>query len=377
MTALKYRVKVKDKWEYATPVKWYFHFRVNGKRIKSRPLYSSKREALTAEKIERDRYSEHVEKKYSEVYKELSESYAANVSLRGKQEYDSVYKNHISKFLPDHYVNRYVRSDIEKFKVDLARNGRSNNTINKAVKNVNRTMRFACRQSYTGTNPFEYTPKLKHIKKEKEFFNYEEYLQFIDAVDIPMYHLIFELFYWTGLRKGELLVLQWKDIDFNTGMMKISKHFSYQQAGKYLVLPGRKNGASYSVELHEELLQHLADWKAYKSNTDGFREDFYLFGDYRPLAPEDIRRQLNKAIRKAGVKKVDIHSFRHSHVSYLYNYCPDLTIQDIAYRIGDTVQVVLKTYSHIFANKYGKYSDAIKKSLVQIDMHDPDGSHKD
>ena len=70
---------------------------------------------MTAEKIERGRYVEHVERKYSDVYQELSESYKKNVSQRGRNEDDSVYKNHIKDFLPDRVINRFTRSDMTRF----------------------------------------------------------------------------------------------------------------------------------------------------------------------------------------------------------------------------------------------------------------------
>ncbi len=367
MTAVKYKIKDKNgKWKFATPPKWYFQFFVQKKRVRSRPIYDSKREALAAEKIERDRYVEHVERKYSDVYQELSDSYTKNVSQRGRNEYDSVYQNHIKDFLPDRVINRYTRSDMTRFIEDLEKNGRTNATINKVVSNVNRTMRYACKVGYSGINPFEYTPKLPTIKKEKEFMTYDEYLKFRDYIKNPMYHLMFEVLFWTGVRKGELLALQWKDVDFDTHMLRVRDHFVYAKKGTYIIVPGRKNKMSYSVEVHSDLIRQLKEWKEAKKSLDGFNDDFFLFGDYRPVSPEGLRRQLNKGCQKAHLKHVDIHSFRHSHVSYCYNYCPELTIQDIAYRIGDTVKVVLETYSHIFANRYGKYSGAIEKAISRM-----------
>ena len=56
---------------------------------------------------------------------------------------------------------------------------------------------------------------------------------------------------------------------------------------------------------------------------------------------------------------------RHSHVSYLYNHT-ELSIQQIAQRIGDTVDVVLATYAHIFQARPGEYNSQIKAAKDKI-----------
>ena len=58
---------------------------------------------------------------------------------------------------------------------------------------------------------------------------------------------------------------------------------------------------------------------------------------------------LNKYIEKANCKKITPHGFRHSHVSLLINLGCDS--RDVAERIGDTIEVVEKTYYHMFPEK--------------------------
>ena len=98
----------------------------------------------------------------------------------------------------------------------------------------------------------------------------------------------------------------------------------------------------------------------------GVTEDSLVFGwgiptekYLKPLPPESIRIHLRKCACQANVKLIRVHDLRHSHVSWLFNNT-DLTVQQIASRIGDSTAMVLKTYAHLYENNDEIVSNAIK-----------------
>ena len=113
----------------------------------------------------KDAYVEIVDYTFSHVHQELSDSYNTRNSKGGKQEFDSVYRNHMQPFFPNKSLSRYTRYDIDNLIITLHNNGRSNDTINKTVSMINRTMRYALQRGYISVNPFEHTAKLHHIRK--------------------------------------------------------------------------------------------------------------------------------------------------------------------------------------------------------------------
>ena len=68
--------------------------------------------------------------------------------------------------------------------------------------------------------------------------------------------------------------------------------------------------------------------------------------------PTSLKRYLYKYIKIAQVKKITPHGFRHSHISLLIDLGCDS--RDVAERVGDTIQMVEKTYYHMFPTKKKK-----------------------
>ena len=66
------------------------------------------------------------------------------------------------------------------------------------------------------------------IPPEQLCFTYEEFKQFISVENDLKWRCIFEIFYYCGLRKGELRGLQWKDVDFERRTVSISKQITDQ-----------------------------------------------------------------------------------------------------------------------------------------------------
>ena len=68
----------------------------------------------------------------------------------------------------------------------------------------------------------------KEKSKEMLFWTKEEYTQFIEAVaDKPISFYAFEIFYWCGLRMGELLALTPADLDFSSHTIRINKSYAH------------------------------------------------------------------------------------------------------------------------------------------------------
>lgn len=196
---------------------------------------------------------------------------------------------------------------------------------------------------------------VKNIKEtvEQNYWTYEEFNKFISCVDEELYKIMFIFLYYTGLRLGEMIALNWNDIDFKNKTIRINKTYADRiEGGNYIITSPKTTNSIRIVELDDNLLNILKKHYESEKQIYNFNNNVFIFGNFVHIAPTTFRNHLNKYIKKANVKKISPHGFRHSHVSLLINLGCDS--RDVADRVGDTIEVVETTYYHMFPNKKAK-----------------------
>ncbi len=185
---------------------------------------------------------------------------------------------------------------------------------------------------------------------ETNFWTYDEFKKFIKVVDNELYFVIFNFLYFTGLRIGEMIALTWEDLDFNKKSIKVNKTYTDKvlEGSNRITTPKTTNSIRY-VDLDDNLLQLLLKHKEKEKKIYNFKEDMFIFGNVKYISPTSLKRYLYKYIKLADVKKITPHGFRHSHISLLINIGCDS--RDVANRVGDTIQMIEKTYYHMFPEK--------------------------
>jgi integrase len=181
----------------------------------------------------------------------------------------------------------------------------------------------------------------------------EEYKQFRSVIEDLNDLVLFDLLYFTGPRKGEVIALQW--LDFKGNKIAFTKTYSRktkQKIGWKLTTPKSKNSVR-EVLLPDVVIKGLVKLKEFKKPAPN---DF-IFGGEFPLSERHFETARDKYYKAAAVKRIRIHDFRHSHVSYLISQNADIVT--IAKRIGDTVETVLETYTHLMPNKQQGMIDSL------------------
>lgn len=93
-------------------------------------------------------------------------------------------------------------------------------------------------------------------------------------------------------------------------------------------------------------------------NNYDFNEDWYIFGGINPLSTTTIGRKKDIYCKKANVKKIRIHDFRHSHASLLLSYGVPITV--ISQRLGHSdTNMTLNIYSHLIPQDEDKAIDIL------------------
>ena len=154
----------------------------------------------------------------------------------------------------------------------------------------------------------------------------------------------------TGARRGELLALTWADIDFQSGIMEITKSLEQTRAG--LRVKSTKSTEPRRFRVPAQALQVLTEHRCEQD------QDRALFGpDYqnhglvfcRPdggfYSPDRVGARVVEAMRKAGLSGTSLHTLRHSHASELLS--KGVPIPTVSKRLGHAnPTITLSIYAH-------------------------------
>lgn len=129
----------------------------------------------------------------------------------------------------------------------------------------------------------------------------------------------------TGLRIGELLGLQWRDVDFNNRQLSVARTLWRNQ-----LLAPKTMGSKRTLHLPDVLVETL---KAHQTLAQWVGPDDFVFvrGDGTPLNADKLRTKvLYPALEKAGIKRGKsthgFHLFRHSAASIVHAQTRDLSL---------------------------------------------------
>ena len=154
----------------------------------------------------------------------------------------------------------------------------------------------------------------------------------------------------SGARRGELLALQWSDVDFETGIMNITKSVEQTKAG--LRVKSTKSGKPRRFAVPGAALDALREHRAEQDRDRGlfgadYQENDLVFcqpsgGYYNPGC---VGNRVSVLMKSAGLEGVSLHSLRHTHASELLSN--GVPIPTVAKRLGHAnANITLSIYAH-------------------------------
>ncbi len=202
-------------------------------------------------------------------------------------------------------------------------------------------------------NPARMVGNIKSKKVKVDFWTLEEFQKVISLLykgDYYEHYLFvsFWLLFMTGMRIGEASALQWEDIDFETGLLSITKTLYYKSMNEYKFVEPKTQASNRTIVIDEDTIRELKEWKEIQEKVLP-NCGFVLSYSGIPTSKHTLPRALEKLAELAGVHRIKIHALRHSHASLLISMGENpLIIKD---RLGhEKIQTTLGTYGHLYPN---------------------------
>ena len=198
------------------------------------------------------------------------------------------------------------------------------------------------------------------MKEEKYVYTFEEFQKYIKGATNLNDKTMFEMLYYCGLRRGECRGLQWSDIDWNNKLVSITKQAnSVKDSQKYYELTPPKTSKSIrTLPLTEVLYNDLVNLYNEKKKYYGFNDKWFIFGEHEPLTFGMMSRINGRIAESADIRRIPLHSFRHSCASLLINTGQPVTT--VSKYLGHaSTKETLDTYAHMFPNNLTNVKNTI------------------
>ena len=232
----------------------------------------------------------------------------------------------------------------------------SDKTILEHHRLISMIMALAEKELLVPYNPAAKATPPKVSKKEADYFQPEEVMEIVKALeDVPIkWKAMAYILIDTGCRRGELMGLQWSNVDLDKGIMMIKQALLYTKAkGVYVGPP--KTGRPRAVCLAPETIAVLKKWKTEQLRTkilhgNIWQDTGFVFtkDDGTVMHPDSITDWLNKFSEANDLPHIHPHAFRHTVASILISngIDPVPTANELGHANANTTQAI---YAHQIA----------------------------
>ena len=324
-------------------------------------------------------------------FEEVAEAWLNYEEERGKLKLGTIvfYKGiryRVYDWLGNHYIDKITKAMIQQFIFDVA-NGRdgkqplSEKTQKNYIAFISRAFNFSV--DHLKILPFSPCVRIEPKAtghKEREYYTIDEEIELLDRLYQHRAPLIYRTFYmfaiYLGMRKGEILGLEWSDIDFGQKTVYIHRNAQYRNSstGMYTTTP-KSDSSERCLSLPDELIDILRKLKSEqdinraKAGSKWINSDRVLCGVIgKPMFTSRPYNYLKAFCEREGLPFKTIHGFRHSVVTNALHNGVDLaTVSSMVGHANPTTTLRIYTHEVKQATLLGcsKIADLIRQNKDQ------------
>ena len=286
-----------------------------------------------------------------------------------KDGYRTLIYNHIIPEIGDVPLNQLTQADLQTFYTRMKKCGRIRNVDALGVGLSDRTIRGChqrCRaaldkaveERLISKNPAIGCKLPPKKAAEMKILTHNEMYRLLQQAKYEGYYELFLLELSTGMRRGEILGLQWKDLDEKTGELRIERQIS-RINGKLTAVPPKTKQSIRSIILPMPLVELLMRYKESIESKWMFpspvKEDM-------PRNPSAVRKILDRTLKRAGCKHIRFHDLRHTFATTAL--ANGMDIKTLSAIIGhNSAATTLNIYTHITDEMQRNAAEKIGQSL--------------
>ena len=266
-----------------------------------------------------------------------------------------------------------TREKVKALAMAGLKKGQSPKTVQNTIRCLSSLFSHAVEDNLVAVNPAlkpgKFLPKISKRRKIDPLTREEVALLLETAkMKLPRYYPLFLCAARTGLRMGELLALQWQDVDWQGRFIEVRRNFTHWQ----LTTP--KSGESRRVDMSRELSCTLKDVlleRQINAGAIGTDVPLWVFPSETGglLHPHNLRdRVFYGLLTKAKLRRVRFHDLRHTFASLLLQNgeSPVYVKEQMGH---SSIQVTVDCYGHLIPGGNKQAVDRLDTPLTQSAFH--------
>jgi integrase len=356
--------RAKDSWTivYDLPVDV-----VTGKRRqKSQTVKGTKRDGERVLRevllsLERGSYVKPNKITLAELLRQWLRDYASmNTTDRTQESYASIVERHLIPGLGRISLIDLQAQNIQGYYAKKLLDGRADGKGGLSARSVvyhhrilSKALDYAVKMGLVVRNVARVVEPPRAARVTMQTLSLEEVGRFLDVARDTDYYVYFATLLYTGLRRGELLALRWRNLDLGSGKLSVVETAYRLGSGEYRIKEPKTPQSRRTVILPPSLVELF---RVYRFDQELLRiqlgisleaDDFvFIRPDGNPMNPNAVTLAFRRIIKKAGLKEIRIHDLRHTHATLMLK--AGIHPKVVSERLGHaSIGITLDLYSHV------------------------------
>lgn len=252
--------------------------------------------------------------------------------------YNDTTKNIVAYF-EDCILQKITATDIQKFIIKLrTARGFTPQYVHHHYRTMNMIFSFAMKQERILKNPMDKVDKPKLQKHKVDALSENEAKAFFNALlDCPLdFRCLLQLMITTGMRRGEVIGLKWRDVDVDRSLIRIERNVTYTPKSGIVVSTPKTAASVRVIPVMDSTLFLLRQLKVQrqKEYSNTIIEDSFIFhGEADAFSPRDpaaVTQRVKRFMKANGLPDMSPHDLRHSCATLLLGSGADIkSVQEI------------------------------------------------
>ena len=224
-------------------------------------------------------------------------------------------------------------------------------------------------------NPAERVQAPKARKPKRRSYDDEQTKILLENLELlsiedTKYKVAIILTVFTGVRLGELMGLEWQDVDFKNGIISINRSSQYlSDMGVFTKTP-KTESSIREIAIPEFIISLLEEYKLWYEEQKSIygelwtnSDRLFVQADGKPMHPSSISKWFVRYVSTIGLPVINFHGLRHTNASLLVAQNVDIAV--ISARLGHAqISTTLDFYVHPLLSHNRKAGYALENLLL-------------